>query len=300
MSQINDLKDTSRMESALKFPIAWAAEKVVDAMPAWHAYGILPEFYTSMKGGLWEAANMTKHKHGLNMLDLPKHCGGFQNLYSVLNFPSGILNTEEVYTFRRNDNGLETPIDYRSPSRQPSAMQLQQEGEQSIDNELEFGNSLVKSLLDPKARRGDFIRAQCVAELTDGDTSRAPDPTGYLPQFSEHELFLCGQIGNRTLVASTPHGAVYRYRAPSKLQKFETYLRMDMRYTIRNAPIEWLGLEKLKVFKGLPLQRVLQSLAAGTIGSEQEDYISSMTPQGLPVRMDGYINPIARYLPRYK
>ncbi len=300
MSKINKEKHISRMESALIYPLAWGTERIISALPDWNAYGVGPEFYTALKGGGRDAANFTKHKHGLNMLDLPEHCFGFQNAYSILNFPGGILKTEEVYTFRRNDNGLETPIDYKSPDRQPTTAQLQMMGEGSIDKELAVGGAIVKAVLSGKGRRGDFIRAKCLHELTDGDTSRAPDPTGYEPQYSEHEAFLIGQIGKRTMVATTPHGAVYKYEAPSKWQKFETYLRMDLRYSIRNAPIEWMGLEKLKIFQGLPLQRMLQGLAAGTIGSEQEDYVSSFTPQHLPIRADGNINPIARYLESYQ
>ena len=300
MSKINETEDTSRMESALIYPFAWGAEKVIDTLPDWKAYGVLPEFYTALKGGGRDAANFTRHKHGLNMLDLPDHCFGFQNAYSILNFSGGILDTEEAYTFRRNDNGLETPIDYKSPERHPTVAMLQFTGEDSIDKEPARGDQTVRAMVDPKGRTGDFIRAHCLAEVTDGDTRRAPDPTRYEPQYSEHEAFLIGQIGKRTMVATTPRGAVYKYEAPSKWQKFGTYMRMDMRYTVRNAPIEFLGLEKLNVFRGLPLQRMLSGLAAGTIGSEQEDYTPALTPQGIPVRGDGYINPIARYLQRYK
>lgn len=300
MSKINQEKEISRMQSALTYPFAWAAERFADMLPDWSGYGIGPEIYEALKGGARDAANFTRHRHGINMLDLPKHCFGFQNAYSVLNFPGGILKTEEVYTFRRNDNGLETPIDYRSPKRQPSTLQLQLEGEQSIDKELSVGGQLVKAVLDPEGRRGDFIRAKCLSELTDGDAQKAPDPTGYEPLFSRHEAWLIGQIGKRSLVATTMNGAVYKYEAPTRMQKLETYVRTDLRYSIRNAPIEWMGLENLKVFRGLPLQRMLTGLTKGTLDAEQEDYASGFTPELLPIRADGITNPIARYLPTYK
>lgn len=300
MSKINPDNDISRMQSALTYPIAWAVERFSDMLPDWNGYGVLPELYEAMKGGVNEAANFTRHRHGINMLDLPHHCFGFQNAYSVLNLADGILKTKEVYTFRRNDNGLETPIDYKSPERQPTTGQLQFLGEQSIDKEIAVGGQLVKSILGPEGRRGDFMRAKCLAELTDGDAQKAPDPTGYEPLFSRHEAWMIGQIGKRSIVATTPHGAVYKYEAPSKLQKLETYVRTDLRYSIRNAPIELMGLENLPVFKGPPLQRMLTGLTKGCLDAEQDDYAPGYTPDHLPLRADGVINPLARHLPTYR
>lgn len=290
----------SRMQSALTYPIVWATEKLVNAMPDWNDYGLGPEVYTALTGGAKDAANFTRHKHGLNLLDLPKHCLGFQNAYSVLNFAGGILKTTEMYTFRRNDNGLETPFEYASPTRTPTIPELQVKGEGSIDNELAIGGAVVKAMIGGDGRRGDFIRSKCIGEMTDMDATRIPDPSKYEPLVSGHEAWMMGQIGNRTLVATTANGQVYRYEAPSKWQKLETYTRMDLRYSFRNAPIEWLGLEKLNVFKGLPLQRMLMALAAGTIQSEQADYVSTFTPQNIPVRSDGIINPVARYMQSYQ
>jgi hypothetical protein len=292
------------MQSALALPIAWGAEQVFRQLPEWNAYGVLPEIYTALSGGLTELANVEKHIHGGRLLELPKNIG-YQNLWPMINFAGGATKLKCIYTFRNGTTGAESPIEFDAVgmANKPSCTTpyLVQVGEGSVGNEKKFAETAISAMGSNPGSRGDFERAQCYGELYDMDPKKAPDPTGYFPLVRGHEIWLTGQIGKRTKVANTPSGEVFRYDKPGGWDLFKTYTRMDARYTVRNFPIEKLGVEtELQRRDPLAIQRLLLSLSHGVRNSEQDDYVSSWitTPDGrrFPRRSDGIINPVALYM----
>ena len=289
------LPPPDKMDSVLMLPISWAAEKMFRALPEWKAYGLFPEAYTALKGGFKEAFNFEKHFHGQNLGDLPDNVG-FQNAWSIANFAGGVTKVEYVYTFRRDVDGLETPIAYKTHSTgTPTDAQLSELGEKSINKEEQIGSMIMDRLVNHKSIiNGDFERAGCMGEITDMDSKQAPDPTAFEPIYASHEIFLTGQKGERTKVTTTTNGQVWAYKVITPMQKLETYTRTDLRYTMRNWPIEKLGLENM--FEALGLQRMLTSLAAGTTKAEQDDYVQVYGPGGIPIRSDGIRNPFSSYL----
>jgi hypothetical protein len=213
---------------------------------------------------------------------------GFQNLYSVYKFKNGATKTRCIYTFRRSDTGLETPIAFDSDSIQMSETDLINIGENSIGREDVIGRNFMTAASGGNNVNGEYVRAKCIGEITDLDSPHAPDPTRLLPLYATHDVWLTGQVGQRRKIRDTPHGEIYAIEEASGRDKLISNARMDARYTIRNAPIEWANLEEVPDFKGLPAQRMFEALAVGVIRSEEHDYGD--------YRSDGTRNPVAPYL----
>jgi hypothetical protein len=288
--------DSGRIGSFFKMLMGEAIKKGAQKIPEWKATGLLPEIYTAYRGGIREAAEQYAHMQGNRTFKLPGWAG-FQNLYPIMKFGGGSTDISRFYTFRRSDTGRETPIEYESQHRGPrNFLELAKAGEGSVDREDVVGSNTIQHMLGPKNQRGEFYRALCLAEITDMDEKRVKSPEQFAGQYAAYEVFLGGQIGERVVVQSTPSGDIIQYEMPTRMDKLKTYTRLDWRYTMRSMPIRALRFEDMPLFKGASLQRMTENIVDGTIKSEMQDQVSGYNAAGRPLRADGYLNPISRYM----
>ncbi|UCD02940.1 MAG: hypothetical protein JSV63_04115 [Candidatus Aenigmatarchaeota archaeon] len=289
--------DAGRVGGLGKYILSAMVENGVRATPEWVGHGVIEEAYTALRGGIIEAANQYKHSHGLDVGKF--NILGFQNLYPVvMKFGEGLLDIDEFYTYR-DPTGRETPIAFAGQNMpQPGLGRLIHIGENTPGNEKTIGGTTVRTMLDVEHRNGDFLKANGMGEITSMDSKKVMDPTVFTDIYARHQVWLAGHEGERSVLSPTPNGGqIVRYRMPTAIENFKTLLRLDLRYSVRNMPLNALSLEDLPRFRGEPLQRMLGNIARGTVISEQTDYSTyGFGPTGIPFRSDGYLNPVAQYL----